>query len=145
MEGPVDTLHLFDSKWHKENNWCNPEWPHLPNLVKNLRQGGAVATAIAPIWTCKVWHLALTGKASGELIVAPRHKSFQPRRRALRGTKDNPHWAVITTFRVPSRPEIEIVYNMYRMRRFTPITVCAGCCLWALPTMPYMELTSLDR
>jgi hypothetical protein len=38
--------------------------------------------------------------------------------------------------------EIEIIYNMYRMRRFTPNTVCAGCCIWALPTMPYMELTS---
>jgi hypothetical protein len=38
--------------------------------------------------------------------------------------------------------EIEIVYNMYRMRRFTPKTVCAGCCLWALPTMPYMKLTN---
>jgi hypothetical protein len=38
--------------------------------------------------------------------------------------------------------EIEIVYNMYRMRRFTPNTVYAGCCLWALPTMPYRELTS---
>jgi hypothetical protein len=40
--------------------------------------------------------------------------------------------------------EIEIVYNMYRMRRFTAITVCAGCCLWALPTMPFMKLTSHD-
>jgi hypothetical protein len=38
--------------------------------------------------------------------------------------------------------EIEIVYNMYRMRQFTPNTVCAVCCLWALPNMPYMELTS---
>jgi allophanate hydrolase subunit 1 len=38
--------------------------------------------------------------------------------------------------------EIEIVYNMYRMRRFTPNTVCAGYCLWALPTMPYKKLTS---
>jgi hypothetical protein len=38
--------------------------------------------------------------------------------------------------------EIEIVYNMYRMRRFTLITVCAGCWLWALPTMQYMKLTS---
>jgi hypothetical protein len=38
--------------------------------------------------------------------------------------------------------EIEIVYNMYRMRRFTPKAVCAGCCLWALPTMPYKEFTS---
>jgi hypothetical protein len=38
--------------------------------------------------------------------------------------------------------EIEIVYNMYRMRRFTQNTVRAGCCLCALPTMPYMKLTS---
>jgi hypothetical protein len=38
--------------------------------------------------------------------------------------------------------EIEIVYNMYRMRRLTPNTVRAGGCLWALPTMSYMELTS---
>jgi hypothetical protein len=38
--------------------------------------------------------------------------------------------------------EIEVVYIMYRMRRFTTRTVCAGCCLWALPTMPYMKLTS---
>jgi hypothetical protein len=38
--------------------------------------------------------------------------------------------------------EIETVYNVYRMRRFTTITECAGCCLWTLPTMPYMKLTS---
>jgi hypothetical protein len=38
--------------------------------------------------------------------------------------------------------EIEIVYNMYRMRRFTTKIVCAGCCLLALPSMPYKELTS---
>jgi hypothetical protein len=38
--------------------------------------------------------------------------------------------------------EIEIVYNMYRMHMFTPNTVCAGCCLWALPTMPYKKLKS---
>jgi hypothetical protein len=38
--------------------------------------------------------------------------------------------------------EIEIVYNMYRMHRFTSNTVCAGCFLWALPTMPYKKLTS---
>jgi hypothetical protein len=38
--------------------------------------------------------------------------------------------------------EIEIVYNMYRMRRFLSKAGCVGCCLWALPTMPYMELTS---
>jgi hypothetical protein len=31
---------------------------------------------------------------------------------------------------------------MYRMRRFATCTVCAGCCLWALLTMPFMKLTS---
>jgi hypothetical protein len=38
--------------------------------------------------------------------------------------------------------EIEIVYNMYRMRQFTTTTVCAVFCLWALPTMPYKKLIS---
>jgi hypothetical protein len=44
--------------------------------------------------------------------------------------------------RIEIEIEVEIIYNMYRMRRSTPNTLCAGCCLWALPTMPYMELTS---
>jgi hypothetical protein len=38
--------------------------------------------------------------------------------------------------------EIKIVYNIYRVRRFTTCTECAGCCLWALPTMPFRKLTS---
>jgi hypothetical protein len=38
--------------------------------------------------------------------------------------------------------EIVIVYNMYRMRRFTTSAVCAGCCLWAIPTMPHKKLKS---
>jgi formate dehydrogenase assembly factor FdhD len=38
--------------------------------------------------------------------------------------------------------EIENVCNIYRMRRFTTSTVCAGCGLWALPTMPYKKLIS---
>jgi 8-oxo-dGTP pyrophosphatase MutT (NUDIX family) len=42
----------------------------------------------------------------------------------------------------PIEIEIETVYDMYRMRRFTANTVCAGCCLWARPTMPYMRLIS---
>jgi hypothetical protein len=50
------------------------------------------------------------------------------------------HRAYLTSIEIEI--EIEIVYNMYRMRRFTPNTVCAGCCFWALPTMPYKELTS---
>jgi hypothetical protein len=46
------------------------------------------------------------------------------------------HWPIDTSEPI----EIVIVYNMYRMRRFTPNAVCAGCYLWALPTMPYKDL-----
>jgi hypothetical protein len=42
--------------------------------------------------------------------------------------------------RIAIEIEIKIVYNMYRMRRFTTCTVCANCCLWPLPTMPFMNL-----
>jgi hypothetical protein len=51
-----------------------------------------------------------------------------------------------TTFPHGTRRQIEIeiviVYNIYRMRRFMTNTVYDGCCLWALPTMPYKKLTS---
>jgi hypothetical protein len=50
--------------------------------------------------------------------------------------------AVTSVSQIEIEMEIEIVYNMYRIRRLTTITVCAGCCLWALPTMPYRKLTS---
>jgi hypothetical protein len=38
--------------------------------------------------------------------------------------------------------EIRLVYKMYHMRRFTTYIACAGCCLWALSTMPFRELKS---
>jgi hypothetical protein len=59
----VDALHLPDNQCSCENNWCNPPWPLLPNLVLKLRRSGAEATVIAPIWTGKVWHHALTQMA----------------------------------------------------------------------------------
>jgi hypothetical protein len=44
----VDALHLPNNDWRRENNWCNPPWPLLPNLVEKLRQSGAAATVVAP-------------------------------------------------------------------------------------------------
>jgi hypothetical protein len=32
----VDALHLPDNDGRRENNWCNPPWPLLPNLVQNF-------------------------------------------------------------------------------------------------------------
>eukprot|EP00873_Tetraselmis_striata_P010603 jgi/Tetstr1/430867/TSEL_002009.t1 len=39
----VDSLHLSDAEWRRENNYCNPPWPLLPDLgVPPL--GGTAAT-----------------------------------------------------------------------------------------------------
>jgi hypothetical protein len=95
-------LHLSDSAYRKENKWCYPSWPMLPNLFQELRQSGAIAIVVAPIWTCKVWHQAPTKMAPDKLIVAPHPNVFQQGHRALRDTTCSPHWVVIV-FRVPSR------------------------------------------
>eukprot|EP00873_Tetraselmis_striata_P045491 jgi/Tetstr1/465755/TSEL_010380.t1 len=68
----VDSLHLPDADWRRENNWCNAPWPLLPDLVQKLQQSGAAATVVAPRWEGKEWHQALPEVAVEELSVAPR-------------------------------------------------------------------------
>eukprot|EP00873_Tetraselmis_striata_P008904 jgi/Tetstr1/429168/TSEL_019121.t1 len=51
----VDSLHLSDAEWRRENNYCNPPWPLLPDLVQKLRQSGAAATVVAPRWEDKLY------------------------------------------------------------------------------------------
>jgi hypothetical protein len=55
-----------------------------------------------------------------------------------------------TSFSCPFR-SLKTLLLKLKLKLFTTCTVCAGfspkagcvgCCLWALPTMPYMELTS---
>eukprot|EP00873_Tetraselmis_striata_P034851 jgi/Tetstr1/455115/TSEL_041967.t1 len=67
----VESLHLSDAEWRLENNYCNPPWPLLPDLVQKLRQSGAAATVVAPRWEGKVWHQALTEMAVAERVVLP--------------------------------------------------------------------------
>jgi hypothetical protein len=52
----VDSLHLADTYWLEENNWCNPPWPLLPDLAQKLQQSGATTTMVAPRWQGKAWH-----------------------------------------------------------------------------------------
>eukprot|EP00873_Tetraselmis_striata_P014154 jgi/Tetstr1/434418/TSEL_023518.t1 len=63
----VDSLHMSDAEWHRENNYCNLPWPLLPDLVQKLRQSGAAATVVAPRWKGRVWHHALTEMAVANL------------------------------------------------------------------------------
>eukprot|EP00873_Tetraselmis_striata_P001327 jgi/Tetstr1/421591/TSEL_012535.t1 len=87
----VDSLHLPDADWRRENNWCNAPWPLLPDLVQKLQQSGAAATVVAPRWEGKAWHQALTEMAVEELTVAPRAGLFRPGRRDARAA-----WAPTT-------------------------------------------------
>jgi hypothetical protein len=70
---------------------ATPRGPYYPTSSKKLQHSGAVATVIAPKWTGKLWHHALTEMASEELIPAPRSNLFHSGRRALRGTTHSPH------------------------------------------------------
>eukprot|EP00873_Tetraselmis_striata_P004554 jgi/Tetstr1/424818/TSEL_015321.t1 len=98
----VHSMHLSDAEWRRENNYCNPPWPLLPDLVQKLRQSGAAATVVAPRWEGKVWHHALTEMAVAERAVLPRRDLFRPWRRAGRDMPGAPRWAV-SIFRVPYR------------------------------------------
>eukprot|EP00873_Tetraselmis_striata_P013529 jgi/Tetstr1/433793/TSEL_002419.t1 len=77
----VDSLHLPDADWRRENNWCNAPWPLIPDIVHTLQQNGAAATVVAPRWEGKAWHQALPEVAVEELMVAPRAGLFRPGRR----------------------------------------------------------------
>eukprot|EP00873_Tetraselmis_striata_P009540 jgi/Tetstr1/429804/TSEL_019671.t1 len=44
----MDSMHLSDAEWRRENIYCNPPWPLPPDLVQKLRQSGAAATVVAP-------------------------------------------------------------------------------------------------
>eukprot|EP00873_Tetraselmis_striata_P012026 jgi/Tetstr1/432290/TSEL_021692.t1 len=98
----VDSLHLPDADWRRENNWCIAPWLLLSDLVHKLHQSGAAATVIAPRWEGKAWHQALTELAVEPLTVAPRAGLFRPGRQDGRGMIGRPHWPV-TVFRVPFR------------------------------------------
>eukprot|EP00873_Tetraselmis_striata_P006285 jgi/Tetstr1/426549/TSEL_016847.t1 len=99
----VDSWHLPDADWRRENNWCNAPWPLLPDLVQKLQLSGAAATVVAPRWEGKAWHHALTEmEMEDELTVAPRAGLFRPGRWDGRGMIGMPHCPV-TVFRVPFR------------------------------------------
>eukprot|EP00873_Tetraselmis_striata_P014674 jgi/Tetstr1/434938/TSEL_023934.t1 len=99
----VDSLHLPDADWRRENNWCNAPWPLLPDLVQKLQQSGAAATVMAPRWEGKAWHHALTEMAGEELTVVPRAGLFRPGRRDGRAA-----WA----------PAIAASYASYCMKQY---------------------------
>ncbi len=76
----VDSLHLSDQEWRRENNWCNPPWELLDDLALKLRQSGVFATVIAPYLPSKPWFLHLTEMSTESVDMPPSHDLFSPHR-----------------------------------------------------------------
>eukprot|EP00873_Tetraselmis_striata_P021261 jgi/Tetstr1/441525/TSEL_029755.t1 len=89
----VDSLHLSDAEWRRENNYCNPPWPLLPDRVQKLRQSGAAATVVAlagrarcgtmhlPRWQWRsAWYglaAIFSGRGGGQGAICPERRAGQ--------------------------------------------------------------------
>jgi len=98
----VDSLHLMDSEWRRENNWCNPPWELLDDLASKLRTSGATATIIAPYWPKKPWFVHLSEMSSENVKMPPIHDLFSPQQQLGQGGLGPSAWSVVA-FRVPLR------------------------------------------
>jgi len=99
----VDSLHLSDELWRKENNWCNPPWELLDDLAAKLRQSGAAATVVVPHWPRKPWFHLLSEMAIDSVDMPPSRDLFSPHQQLGHGGVGPSAWSVVA-FRVPLRP-----------------------------------------
>ena len=96
----VDSLHLSDSCWARDVNWCYPPWELLDELVVKLRRSGAAATVIAPLWPGSSWHQQLVELAEEVITYPPSHDLFYPSRRSVHEGAVLPRWSM-AAFKVP--------------------------------------------
>ena len=100
----VDSLCLPDLAWQRENNWCNPPWELLDDLVTKLRQSGAAATVIAPRWPTKPWFHHLSEMAAESIDFPPSRDLFSPWQRPGHEGVGSPGWSVVAFRLHASRP-----------------------------------------
>lgn len=89
--------------WRQHNNWCNPPWGLLSQLVQHLQLSGAAATVVAPYWTAQPWFGPLLQLASAYHVLAPARDIFRPGRLGSATAVGPPRWRVLVC-RVPLRP-----------------------------------------
>ncbi len=98
----VDSLHLPDADQKKENNWFNPSWELLDDLVVKLRHSGPAATIIAPLWPKKPWFLHLSETSTQSVDMPPSHDLSSPQRQQGHEGTGPSAWSVVA-FRLPAR------------------------------------------
>ena len=107
MVGPTDggcglSLRFSDAAWRRENNWCNPPWELLEELVLKLRNSRAAATVVVPAWRSTAWFQQLQQMSEDMIVYPPAKDLFFPGRHGAREGVGEPHWSV-AVFRVPHR------------------------------------------
>jgi hypothetical protein len=98
----VDSIHLSDAEWRREQNWCNPPWALLDDLAAKLRQSGAAATVIAPDWPRFPWFQQLAEMASETVVMPPARNLFSPQRQQAHVGVGPSAWSVVA-FHIPLR------------------------------------------
>lgn len=102
----VDALRFADSQWWQENNWCNPPWDLLPDLVLKLEQSGAAATVIAPSWPSAPWHQRLLDLSSHMMSFPPTRDLFLPAKKGGARPVGCAKWATVA-FCIPRRTPVQ--------------------------------------
>jgi hypothetical protein len=90
----VDALSLEDEHWQAENNWINPPWDLLDEVVQKLRQSGSTATVITPCWEGAAWHQQLQELATEIFTLEPHRDLFFPGRHGSCAGIGPPGWGV---------------------------------------------------
>ena len=75
MTSGVDAFAQTD--WEEHNNYCNPPWDLLPQLVRFLGSLQRVrATVVAPLWTGSGWYQSLVDMAADVYVIPQGCKVF---------------------------------------------------------------------
>lgn len=64
---------LAQTNWGEENNYCNPPWRLIPQILNVIVAQQADATLIAPMWKAQPWYLKLKKLSVTHPIILPSH------------------------------------------------------------------------
>lgn len=100
----VDAFARSIADWRAHNNWANPPWRLLSQLVHHLEVSGAACTVVAPYWRAQPWFGPLLAITRRYVVWEPAPDIFLPGHLGGEGAVGPPAWRVIVC-RVPLRPQ----------------------------------------
>ena len=70
-----EAVDALAQNWQGENNFVNPPWALIPQIIDKIVKEQAMATLIAPIWPSQPWFHKLKMIAVADPVVMPRHRN----------------------------------------------------------------------